>query len=118
MPRRQPEIYAANDADETLRVHWGWPDLASNRLLARSAECHPAGDGARPSRTSHRQTPATDCVARIHIILVYAPVRLVHPDYSRTPPSASQTKLTIAGVFPQPARCLQRTQRPGKGDFG
>src|SRR5229473_994011 len=97
------EMYAANDADETLRAHRGWPDLGSIRPLACSAECHPAGDGARPSRTSHRQTPAADCVACIHIILVYAPARLVYPHHSRTPPFASQTKLTRAGVFPQPA---------------
>jgi len=41
-------MYAANDADETLRAHRGWPDLVSIRPLACSAECHPAGDGARP----------------------------------------------------------------------
>ena len=72
-------MYAANHADETLRAHRGWHDLVSIRRLACSSECHPAGDGARHRRTSHRQTPVADCIGRIHIILVYAPVRLVHP---------------------------------------
>jgi len=88
-------MYAANDADETLRAHRGWPDLVSIRPLACSAECHPAGDVARPSRTSHRQTPVADCIARIHIILVYAPVWLVHPHHSWTPASASYSLLAF-----------------------
>jgi len=59
-------MYAANDADETLRAHRAgltW-FLFALWLAVRNVTC---GRRRSAQSHSHRQTPAADCSARIHI---------------------------------------------------
>jgi len=75
-------MYAANDADETLRAHRGWPDwflfafgFAVRNVILRETALGPVAQVID-------KTPAP-IAARIHIILVYAPARLVaSPSFS------------------------------------